>query len=82
MLMEKSYIKYLGIIIDSTYFVFPIKSLELFLGVMCKLRTFLNQKILINLYYGIFYYHLVYSIQTWGNALGTELSKKEHPLKF
>ena len=42
---------------------------------MCKLRSFLNQKMLINLYYSIFYSHIVYSIQTWGNAGDTELNK-------
>ena len=42
---------------------------------MCKLRTFLNQKMLINLYYSTFYSHIVYSIQTWGNAGVTELNK-------
>ena len=71
--MEKSYIKYLGIIIDSTLtwkqHIFCVSNkISRALGVKCKLRSFLNQKMLINLYYSIFYFHIVYSIQTWGNA--------------
>ena len=79
-IMEKSYIKYLGIIIDSTltwkqHIFCVFNKISRALGVMCKLRSFLNQKMLINLYYSIFYSHIVYSIQTWGNAGGTELNK-------
>ena len=79
-IMEKSYIKYLGIIIDSTLtwkqHIFCVSNkISRALGVMCKLRSFLNQKMLINLYYSIFYSHIAYSIQTWGNAGGTELNK-------
>ena len=77
---EKSYIKYLGIIIDSTLtwkqHIFCISNkISRALGGMCKLRTFLNQIMLINLYHSIFYSHIVYSIQIWGNAGVSELNK-------
>ena len=61
--MVKSYIKYLGIIMDSTLtwkqHIFCISNkISRALCVMCKLRTFLNQKMLINLYI-ILYFILV-----------------------
>ena len=76
---EKSHIKYLGIIIDSSLtwkhnlFNISIK-ISRSIGILCKLKKILNQNMLINLYYSLIYSHIVYCIQAWGIAGETELN--------
>ena len=76
---EKSHIKYLGIIIDSSLiwkqhlYNISIK-ISRSIGILCKLKNILNQNMLINLYYSLIYSHIVYCIQAWGNAGETELN--------
>ena len=41
---------------------------------MYKRKKILNQTMLINLYYSLIYSHIVYCIQSWGNAGGTDLN--------
>ena len=66
-ILEKKCIKYLGVIIDSTL------KLERTLGIMYKLRPFVNVQIMKNIYYALFYSHVIYGIQVWGNACDTHI---------
>ena len=45
------------------------------IGIMCKLRHFLNKKMIKNIYYSLTYPHLVYAIPVWGSACATEMNK-------
>ena len=42
---------------------------------MCKLRQFVNRKMLKNIYYSLLYPHLVYAVQGWGSDCATEINK-------
>ena len=75
---EKSYIKYFGIIIDSSLtwkqHIFNISiKISRSIGILCKVKKILNQTML-SLYYSLIYSHIVYCIQAWGNAGETELN--------
>ena len=75
-------VKYLGILIDSTLSwksqISTIsKKLARSIGIMYKLRPFVDTKIMKNVYYSIIYPHLIYGIQVWGLAFKTELKNIE-----
>ena len=42
---------------------------------MCKLRQFVNRKMLKNIYYSLIYPHLVCAVQVWGSAGASEMNK-------
>ena len=78
--MEKDNIKYLGVIIDSQlnwkkHISTVSKKISRYIGIMCKLRQFMNTNMLKNIYYSLLYSHLVYAIQVWGSACISELDK-------
>ena len=65
-IIEKYHIKYLGVIIDShlnwkQHILSITKKMSRFIG-MCKLRHFVNKKMIKNIYYSLIYAHLVYAI--------------------
>ena len=75
---EKTCIKYLGVIIDSTlswkdHICNLTKKLSRVIGVMFKLRPFVNLKIMKNIYYALLFSHIVYGIQVWGTACDIHL---------
>ena len=77
---EKSYIKYLGVLIDchlnwKQHILCISKKISRSIGIMYKLRNFMNTKLLKNIYYSLIYSYLVYGIETWGSACETELKK-------
>ena len=77
---EKNYVKYLGILIDSSlkwnYHINNIsKRIARSLGVMYKIRPFVTPTILKTLYYSIVYPHLLYGIQVWGFAPKNQLNR-------
>ena len=79
-IVEKSVIKYLGVTIDSTlswkdHILNISKKISRAIGVMYKIRPFINIAIMKNLYYALIYSHLVYAIQVWGSACDTHLKK-------
>ena len=79
-IMENDHIKYLGVIIDShlnwkQHILNISKKLSRCIGILCKLRPFLNINNLKNIYYSLFYSHLLYSIQVWGSACFSEINK-------
>jgi hypothetical protein len=79
-IMQKDHIKYLGVIIDSHlnwkhHILNVSKKISRSIGVMYKLREYINSKMLLNIYYSLIYSHIVYGIQVWGSACDTELNK-------
>ena len=77
---EKKSIKYLGVLIDSTLSwkeqISNISNkLSRAIGILYKLRPFINTKIMTNIYYALIYSHLVYAIEVWGSACDTHLTK-------
>ena len=45
------------------------------IGIMYKLRPFVNVNIMKSVYYSIIYPHLIYGLQAWSSAFKTELEK-------
>ena len=79
-IIEKDCIKYLGVIVDSHlnwkhHILNVSKKISRCIGILYKLQHFLNKSILKNIYYSLFYSHLVYAIQIWGSACSTEINK-------
>ena len=77
---ESEYIKYLGIMIDSTL-TWNIhndkisKTISRATGLLYKIRLFVNNKILKMLYYSLVYPHLNYVTEVWGSADPTYLNR-------
>ena len=76
---EEKYVKYLGILIDSTlswkYHINELgKKLSRVIGVMYKLRDFVSKEIMISIYYSLVYPYLIYGIPVWGSASMTTLT--------
>ena len=79
-IVQKDYIKYLGIIIDchlnwKQHILNTSKKISRSIGIMYKLREFMNTKMLKDIYYSLIYSNIVYAIQVWGSAGITELKK-------
>ena len=75
---EKEFIKYLGVLIDSTlswkYHITNIsKNISRSIGIMYKLRPFLPLNAMKNVYYSLIYSHIIYAIEVWGSAFNREL---------
>ena len=80
-ILENKCIKYLGVIIDSTlswkeHLNNLSKKLSRTIGIMYKLRPFVNLQIMKNIYHALFYSHVIYGIQLWG-----KIKKDIEPLK-
>ena len=76
---EKDQIKYLGVILDSTltwkaHIDKICKTISRTIGVLYKIRPYVNLKILKTLYYSLVYPHLMYAIEIWGSAVNTHLN--------
>ena len=76
---ESKYVKYLGVLIDAQLsFKYHIeelsKKISRSIGVLYKIRPFVSQKIIKNLYYAIVYPFLLYGITIWGNSSVAHLS--------
>ena len=66
-IIEKYHINYLCVIIDShlhwkQHILSITKKMSRCIGIMCKLRHFVNKKMIKNIYYSLIYPHLVYAI--------------------
>ena len=44
-------------------------------GILAKLRSYLDPKLLINIYYCIVFSHLSYGVEAWGSACATDLEQ-------
>ena len=75
---QKEYVKYLGVLIDSRLsFKYHIsattKKMARAVGIISKLRHYVNKKILLMIYYSLIYPFLIYALPVWGNACNTHL---------
>ena len=79
-IIQKNHIKYLGVIVDchlnwKEHILSVTKKIGRSIGIVYKLKEFMNTKMLKNIYYSLIYSHIVYGIQAWGSASPTELNK-------
>ena len=79
-ILEKDHVKYLGVIIDSTLtwknHIDNVSSkISKSIGLLYKIRHFVNMDIMRILYYSLVYPHLLYAIEVWGSAGDTYLNK-------
>ena len=77
-LQQDSCIKYLGILIDANLSWKPqilciVKKIKRSVGILSKLRHYVNIDILTNLYYSLIHPFLTYGIIIWGNTYSTTL---------
>ena len=77
---EEKYVKYLGVLIDSslswkTHIDNLVKKISRPIGIMYKIRYYVNHIILKNLYYSLIYLYLLYAIQVWGSAFAGHTQK-------
>ena len=77
---ESDYIKYLGIMINSTlswniHINKISKTISRATGLLYKIRPFINNKILKMLYYSLVYPHLNYVTEVWGSADPVHLNR-------
>ena len=79
-LEQKDHVKYLGVLMDQhltwSYQISSVsKKISRGIGILAKLRNYLEPKLLISIYYCLVYSHLSYGIHVWGSASETELKK-------
>ena len=77
-LKKEKPIKYLGVYIDSNlswkpHIEYISKKLKRSLGILSKLRYYIDVNILTGLYYALIYPFLTYAIIAWGNTYSTTL---------
>jgi hypothetical protein len=77
-LLQVKSIKFLGIVLDDTIswveHINIIKNkISKSIGIIAKARKYLNSNTLLTLYYSFVYPHLLYCIESWGNACDTYL---------
>ena len=70
---EKTYVKYLGVLIDSKlkfkeHISSVNKKIARTVGLLYKLRHYMNQETLVMVYYSLIYPFLIYAVPIWGNA--------------
>ena len=76
-LAQKDHVKYLGILMDQhlswKYQISHVsKKVSRGVGILSKLRHFLDSKLLVNIYYCLVYSYLNYGILAWGSACPTD----------
>ena len=79
---QEKHVKYLGLFIDShlcwKYHILHItKKIKRCIGILSKIRFFVSQQVLVQLYYSLIYPFLTYSLTAWGNTY-----KKVPPASF
>ena len=77
--MHENSIKYLGIMIDShlnwkSQVSYISKEIKRNIGILSKIRHFVNLKTLSMLYYSLIYPFLIYGITAWGNTYKSTLA--------
>ena len=78
--MKKKHLKYLGVMIDNHlnwkhHISIISQKISRGIGVMYRIREFVDQGVLKGIYYSLIYSHIVYAIQVWGSAGENELLK-------
>ena len=75
---EKDQVKYLGIMIDSTlnnHIDNVSTKISKTIGLLYKIRYYVDVKIIKTLYYSLVFPHLIYGIEVWGSADESHLNK-------
>ena len=77
---QKDHIKYLGVNLDENldwnHHVDVIsKKVSRGIGVMYRIRRYVDLSVLKSIYYSLIYSHLLYAIEVWGNACDTLIDK-------
>ena len=77
---QKDHVKYLGVLMDEhlnwkKQIANVTKKISRGIGILAKLRSYLDPKLLKNIYYSIVYSHLSYGVEAWGSACATDLEK-------
>ena len=75
-------IKYLGVLIDSNlnwkeHILNMSKKITKSIGIICKLRHFVNTQTLVQLYYAIIYPFLTYGCMVWGSTYCSNIKPLE-----
>ena len=70
---EKNHVKYLGVMIDSgltwhNHIDCVTQKMSRAIGLMYKIRPFVNKKTMRMLYYSLLFLHLNYAIEVWGST--------------
>ena len=78
--MQKDKFKYLGVIVDQhltwdSHITAVSKKLSRSIGIMYRLRPFVDISVLKNIYHSLFFSHLVYGIEVWGSANDVYMNK-------
>ena len=78
--LQEDHIKYLGVIVDSHlnwkhHILNVSKKISRSIGVMYRIRKYVDLAVLKSIYYSLTYSHIVYAIQVWGPATDSELDK-------
>ena len=77
---EKEYIKYLGVLADSSlnwkhHISTLAKKISRAIGIMYKLRPFLPLNVMKNVYYSLIYSQIIHAIEGWGSPVIPEMPK-------
>ena len=77
---QKDHVKYLGVLMDEhlnwkKQISNVTKKISRGIGLLAKLRCYLDPKLLRNIYFSIVYSHLSYGIEAWGSACTSDLEK-------
>ena len=77
-LKEEPYIQYLGVMLDShlnwkAHVSHVMKKTKRNIGLISKLRYFVNTNTLVSLYYALIYPFFIYSLTAWGNTYEKDL---------
>ena len=78
--LKKKHVKYLGIMIDSgliwqEHIDTITQKISRSIGLLYKIRAFINQKTIIMLYYSLIFSHLNYAIEIWGSSHNIYLNR-------
>ena len=77
---QKDHVKYLGVLMDEhlnwkRQIANVTKKISRGIGILARLRSYLDPKLLRNIYFCIVYSHLSYGVEAWGSACPTDLEK-------
>ena len=76
---EKDHVKYLGVLVDAgltwkAHIEHVSKKVSRAIGILYKIRPYINTNILKTLYYSLVYSHFNYAVEAWGSADLTHLN--------
>ena len=79
-LSERDHVKYLGILIDSTlswknHIDNVSTKISKIIGLLYKIRYYVDTKLLKTLYYSLVYPYLIYGVEVWGSADESHLNR-------